>query len=25
LFGQMQKGGLVHVDLKDDELTFNYS
>ena len=25
LFGQMQKGGLVHVDLKDDELTFDYS
>jgi ATP-dependent Clp protease ATP-binding subunit ClpA len=25
LFGKMQKGGLVHVDLKDDELTFNYS
>jgi ATP-dependent Clp protease ATP-binding subunit ClpA len=25
LFGQMQKGGLVHVDLKDDELVFDYS
>jgi ATP-dependent Clp protease ATP-binding subunit ClpA len=26
LFGRMQKGGLVHVDLnKDDELTFDYS
>ena len=25
LFGRMQKGGLVHVDLKDDELTFNYN
>ena len=25
LFGQMQKGGLVHIDLKDDELTFDYS
>jgi ATP-dependent Clp protease ATP-binding subunit ClpA len=25
LFGKMQKGGLVHVDLKDDELTFDYS
>ncbi len=25
LFGKMQKGGLVHIDLKDDELTFNFS
>ena len=25
LFGKMQKGGLVHVDLTDDKLTFNYS
>jgi ATP-dependent Clp protease ATP-binding subunit ClpA len=25
LFGRMQKGGLVHVDLKDDELVFDYS
>jgi ATP-dependent Clp protease ATP-binding subunit ClpA len=25
LFGQMQKGGLVHLDLKDDELTFDYN
>jgi ATP-dependent Clp protease ATP-binding subunit ClpA len=24
LFGRMQKGGLVHVDLKDDELVFDY-
>jgi ATP-dependent Clp protease ATP-binding subunit ClpA len=25
LFGRMQKGGLVHVDLKDDELVFNFN
>jgi ATP-dependent Clp protease ATP-binding subunit ClpA len=25
LFGRMQKGGLVHVDLKDDELVFDFS
>jgi ATP-dependent Clp protease ATP-binding subunit ClpA len=25
LFGKMQKGGLVHVDLTDDKITFNYS
>jgi ATP-dependent Clp protease ATP-binding subunit ClpA len=25
LFGKIQKGGLVHVDLTDDKLTFNYS
>jgi len=25
LFGRMQKGGLVHVGLKDDELVFDYS
>jgi len=25
LFGRMQKGGLVHIDLKDDELTFDIS
>ena len=25
LFGKIQKGGLVHVDLADDKLTFNYS
>jgi ATP-dependent Clp protease ATP-binding subunit ClpA len=24
LFGKIQKGGLVHLDLKDDELIFNY-
>jgi ATP-dependent Clp protease ATP-binding subunit ClpA len=24
LFGKMQKGGLVHVDLEDDELVFDY-
>jgi ATP-dependent Clp protease ATP-binding subunit ClpA len=25
LFGKMQKGGLVHVELTDDKLTFNFS
>jgi ATP-dependent Clp protease ATP-binding subunit ClpA len=25
LFGRMQKGGLVHVELKGDKLTFEYS
>ncbi|MBW2657868.1 MAG: hypothetical protein JRC59_09320, partial [Deltaproteobacteria bacterium] len=25
LFGTMQKGGEVHIDLKDDKLVFDYS
>ena len=25
LFGQMQKGGEVHIDLKKDKLVFNYT